>query len=56
MFKIYVRLGADVFVEEEVLEEAGYIAPPEQEEPITDVQVEEFREFLDNVNPDDFDG
>ena len=51
-----VRMGADVFVEEDVLEEAGYIAPPEQEEPVTDVQVEEFREFLDNVNPDDFAG
>ena len=50
------RAEADVFVEEDVLEEAGYIAPPEQEEPVTDVQVEEFREFLDNVNPDDFAG
>jgi len=49
-------MGAEVFVEEEVLEEAGYIAPPEEDEPIADDQVEQFREFLDNVNPEDFAG
>ena len=51
-----VRAGADVFVEEDLLDEAGYISPPEEDESIADYEVEEFREFLDNVNPDDFAG
>jgi uncharacterized protein len=39
-----------IFAEEAVLEEAGVLFEHEDEE----VQVEEFREFLDSVSPEDF--
>jgi bifunctional DNase/RNase len=51
-----VRTGAQIFVAVEVLEEAGYVAPSDGDEPVAEVQVEEFRAFLDTVNPDDFAG
>lgn len=44
-----VRNGCDIYCAEEVLDEAG-IEWPEAEED----EVEKFREFLDQVNPDDF--
>ena len=51
-----VRTGAQIFVVVEVLEEAGYVAPSDGDEPVAEAQVEEFRAFLDTVNPDDFAG
>ena len=45
-----VRYGAPVFAEEGVLEEAGR-AP---EEGMPDDVVEQFREFIEGVNPEDF--
>jgi bifunctional DNase/RNase len=45
-----VRYGAPLFAEEGVLEEAGR-AP---EEGIPDDVVEQFREFIEGVNPEDF--
>jgi bifunctional DNase/RNase len=50
-----VRTGASVFVAEEVVEQAGYLPPP-TEEPMAAAQVEEFRAFLDSVEPEDFEG
>ena len=41
--------GSDIYCAEDVLDEAG-IEIPEAE----DDEVEKFREFLDQVNPDDF--
>lgn len=52
---IAVRTGAPIFAAEEVIDEAGYVATvegAEGEEP-EDV-VEQFREFLDSVEPEDF--
>lgn len=47
-----VRTGSPIFATEELLEEAGYV---EQAEPVTPEEVvEEFREFIQNVSPDDF--
>ena len=46
-----VRMEAPVFAEEGVLEEASILIPGEEEE-----EVEKFREFLDNVSPEDFAG
>ena len=37
--------------DESVLAEAGLVIPDEQED-----EVEKFREFLDHVTPEDFDG
>jgi len=45
-----VRYGAPVFAEEGVLEEAGR-APGEG---VPEEVVEQFREFIDQVNPEDF--
>ncbi len=45
-----VRVGCRIYVAEEVLEEAATAAP----EAGADDVVEQFREFLDSVNPEDF--
>ena len=44
-----LRVGSDIFCADDVLDAAG-IEMPEAEED----EVEKFREFLDNVDPDDF--
>ena len=57
-----VRTGAKVFVEEEVIQEAGFVPPPNDGELVTEssqapeaeAQVEEFRAFLDSIDPEDF--
>lgn len=60
---VAVRCGAPIFAAEEVLEDAGYWEPEEPEdsedgpaEPDTDPDevVEQFREFIDTVRPEDF--
>jgi bifunctional DNase/RNase len=47
-----VRTGTPIFAEEAVLDEAGYVPEAEAEE--SEDVVEQFRDFLDNVNPEDF--
>jgi uncharacterized protein len=44
-----LRTGTRIVCAEEVLDEAGLAVPAEQED-----EVEKFREFLDNVTPEDF--
>jgi bifunctional DNase/RNase len=44
-----VRTDVTIFADETVLDEAGIIIADEQES-----EVERFREFLDNISPDDF--
>ena len=44
-----LRTGSPIFGAEEVLEEAGIPIPDEQED-----EVERFREFLDQISPEDF--
>ncbi len=54
-----VRTGAPIFADESVLEAAGHtVAPddPESEEPPTEEVLDQFREFLDQVTPEDFNG
>lgn len=46
-----LRANVPVFSEEAVLDEAGIAIPDEQEN-----EVERFREFLDTITPEDFDG
>jgi len=46
-----MRVGATIYGEETVLAEAGIAIPDEQED-----EVEKFREFLDNISPEDFAG
>lgn len=47
---IAVRYGAPVFAEEDVLAVAGKVAG----EGVPEEVVEQFKEFIDQVNPDDF--
>jgi len=44
-----LRTGTPIFGAEEVLDEAGIPIPDEQED-----EVEKFREFLDQISPEDF--
>jgi bifunctional DNase/RNase len=44
-----LRTGSPIFGAEEVLAEAGVAIPDEQED-----EVEKFREFLDQISPEDF--
>ncbi len=45
-----LRTGSRIVCSEEVLDEAGLAVPEDEEE-----EVEKFREFLDQINPEDFD-
>ncbi len=47
-----LRTGSPIFAEESVLAEAGYLEAT-AEEPEEEV-VEQFKEFIDSVNPEDF--
>jgi bifunctional DNase/RNase len=44
-----VRMEIPIFANEDVLEEASILIPGDEDE-----EVEKFREFLDNVTPEDF--
>ena len=44
-----LRTGTTIYCDDDVLTEAGLAVPAEQED-----EVERFREFLDQVTPDDF--
>lgn len=44
-----LRTGSPIYADEAVLEEAGVAIPDEQED-----EVEKFREFLDQISPEDF--
>ncbi len=46
-----IRMAAPMFAADAVVEEAGYRADDEEER---EEVVEQFREFIDTVNPDDF--
>lgn len=50
------RTGSPIYADEGVLDEAAYAADTEgaDEEPQSDEVVEQFREFIDTVNPEDF--
>ena len=48
-----VRTGAPIFISEEVLDEAAVVEVIEEDE---ETQVEQFREFVDGVDPEDFQG
>lgn len=48
------RIGAPIFAEEAVVDEAATVVEEEADEPDSDDVVEQFREFIDNVSPEDF--
>lgn len=52
-----LRTGSPLFAADHVLDEAAIDMPSEtDEEPEDEAEVEAFREFLDHVTPDDFEG
>lgn len=52
-----VRTGVPIFAEEEVLTEASIMIREEDDEDLdSEATVEEFRKFLERVNPEDFQG
>ena len=50
-----LRLDVPIFAEDALLAEAGFADEPEDEEEAESV-VEEFRDFIESVNPEDFNG
>ena len=44
-----LRTGSAIYAADDILDEAGVSIPDEQED-----EVEKFREFLDNITPEDF--
>ena len=48
------RTGTSIFADESVLDEAAYVAEEPAEEEENEVVVEQFKEFIDRVNPEDF--
>lgn len=48
------RTGSPIYANESVLDEAGYLEEPEPEEGPQEEVVEQFREFIDSVDPEDF--
>ena len=46
---VALRTGSPILVDDAVLDEAGVVIPDEEED-----EVERFREFLDQVTPEDF--
>lgn len=50
-----VRVGCGIFASEEVLDEAGFVEEVSEEgEESPEAVVEEFRQFIDQVSPEDF--
>lgn len=49
-----VRMNVPIFAEDELLAEAGYEDEPEVDEEEAETVLEEFMDFIENVNPEDF--
>ncbi len=49
-----VRVGAPIFADEAVVDEAATAVEEDAPAPVKEDVVEQFREFIDNVSPDDF--
>jgi bifunctional DNase/RNase len=49
-----VRVAAPIFAAEQVLEEAAVVIDESDDDSNQDQMVEQFREFIEKVNPEDF--
>lgn len=49
-----LRIGVPIFADEDVLSQAGIIPQAEEDSEPTEEVVEQFRAFIDQVNPEDF--
>jgi bifunctional DNase/RNase len=50
-----VRTGTPIYASDDVVDEAGYVQGDEDDGEQSEEVVEQFREFIDSVNPEDFD-
>lgn len=50
-----VRTSTDIYVDDELLDEVGQDPTPEPEEDSAEI-IDEFRDFIENVSPEDFAG
>jgi bifunctional DNase/RNase len=50
-----VRFGASLFAEEELLDEVGQVPAPEPEDEAEEI-IDEFKDFIEHVSPEDFAG
>jgi bifunctional DNase/RNase len=48
------RTGSPIYASEQVLDDAGYLEDVIDDEPVETEVVEQFKEFIDSVNPEDF--
>ncbi|RLE21679.1 MAG: bifunctional nuclease family protein [Actinobacteria bacterium] len=48
-----VRAGAPIFATDELIEEVGQQPPPEPEDDAAEI-IDEFKDFIENVSPEDF--
>ncbi len=48
-----VRCDAPIFASDQMLDEVGQVPAPEPEEEAEEI-IDEFKDFIDNVSPDDF--
>lgn len=58
---VAVRTSSPIFAAQTVLDEAGFVPEPDEDDDEEDDEMpeevlDEFREFIDNVNPEDFGG
>ena len=49
-----VRTGSPIYAAESVLDEAAYVEEDQADGPEAEAMVEEFKEFIDSVDPEDF--
>ncbi len=49
-----IRMEVPIFAEDDLLAEVGYTEGPDVDEDEDEEVVEEFRDFIDNVSPEDF--
>jgi bifunctional DNase/RNase len=50
-----VRFGASLFAEEDLLDEVGQVPAPEPEDEAEEI-IDEFKDFIEHVSPEDFAG
>ncbi len=48
-----VRCGAPIFADDDLLDEVGQVPEPEPEEQAEEI-IDEFKDFIESVSPDDF--
>ncbi len=51
---VAIRAGAPICAHDQVIDECAFVVEEESDEPESDELVDEFRKFIDDINPEDF--